>query len=109
MILPDQPKLGEMAKYIKDFTPDNLVHFIRSFRKRRSGTIYIGIAPKVSDESFKNSLKFNLERRGWFFSFKGDGFMAEISKGKCRYNLVFYSTKMFQLIKEKKSIELVSI
>ncbi len=109
MILPDQPKLGEMAKYIKDFTPDNLVHFIRSFRRCRSGTIYIGIAPKVSDESFKNSLKFNLERRGWFFSFKGDGFMAEISKGKCRYNLVFYSTKRFQLIKNKKSIELVSI
>lgn len=61
MLLPEQPRLGEMAKYIKDFSPRNAVYFAKIFKNHRQGIIFIGISPIVNDNLFKDMLKYNLE------------------------------------------------
>lgn len=109
MLLPDQPNLSQMAKYIKEFSPLNLVNFFKPHKRRYYGTIYIGISPSVNEENFRRNLLYNLEYKKWDVFYKEGGMVATISKGKSRYNLFFYSTKLFRFIKKLDSVEVMSV
>lgn len=98
MLLPEQPRLREMAEYIKDLSPRNSVYFAKVFKNRQQGTIFIGISPRVNDNSFKDTLKYNLEHRGWQVQYSENGKVGVVSKGVCRFYLYFYSTKLYRFI-----------